>query len=118
MFAYVLLILFSIQSFEPILIGLNFKLNQDFYASICENKDKPELECKGCCHLKKQLSKNEEEKSTKDKQINKKQQQLYIQEVYLNIRNIDLYLKGEPYASFKTFITSQYSYDVFHPPRT
>jgi len=26
-------------SFEPILIGLNFKLNQDFYASICENKD-------------------------------------------------------------------------------
>ena len=117
MFAYVLLILFSIQSFEPILIGLNFKLNQDFYASICENKDKPELECKGCCHLKKQLSKNEEEKSTKNKQINKKQQ-LYIQEVYLNIRNTDLHLNGMPYASFKGFFASLYYYDIFHPPRT
>ncbi len=114
---YLLLILFSIQGFEQVLIRLNFKLNQDFYASICENKDKPELECNGCCHLKKQLKQSEEEKSSKEKQVNKREQQLYIQDINLNILNAGLHMKNKVYSSLNVFFTGLYYYDIFHPPR-
>ncbi len=118
LFVYLLLILFSLQSFEQVLIRLSFKLNQDYYASICENKDKPELECIGYCHLKKQLTKSEEEKASKEKQVNKKEQQLYIQDIDINIRNAGLYTKNKSYSLLIVFFTSLYYYDIFHPPRT
>lgn len=92
-------------------------MNQDFYASICENKDKPELECNGCCHLKKQLKQSEEEKSSKEKQVNKKEQQLYIQDIELNIPNVSLHIKNKAYSSLRVFFTSLHYYNIFHPPR-
>jgi hypothetical protein len=92
-------------------------LNQDFYASICENKDKPELECNGNCHLKKQLKQKEEEKPSKEKQINKKEQQLYIQDVNFNICSVGLHIKNKANSLLNIFFTSLYHYDIFHPPR-
>ena len=92
-------------------------MNQDFYASICENKDNPELECNGCCHLKKQLKQSEEEKSSKEKQVNKKEQQLYIQDIDLNIPNVSLHIKNKDYSLLRVFFTSLHHYDIFHPPR-
>lgn len=67
LFTYLLLLLFSFQTFEIAFIVMNFKVNQDFFAQICENKDKPEMECNGKCHLKKQIKKQEEQKSKKEK---------------------------------------------------
>ena len=41
-----------------------FKLNQDFIANeLCINKEKPELNCHGKCHLNNELKKNNNENS-------------------------------------------------------
>jgi len=45
----------------PLLIYAHFKANQQELADkYCENKAKPELECNGQCHLKKEIAKAEE----------------------------------------------------------
>ena len=64
--------LFTTTIVSPMLtIGL-FYANQDsIVEKHCENKDKPSLNCKGHCYLKKQLSSNKE-KSSQQKSINLK----------------------------------------------
>ena len=43
------------------------KLNQNFIIeNLCINRDKPELECNGKCHLQKQLKSVDDEKNEKD----------------------------------------------------
>ena len=112
-----MLVLFSRQSFEQIIIRLNFRLNQDYYAPICENKDRTELECNGCYHLKKQLIETKKENSNQEKQIAEKRQRLYVQEVNLDFRTDGLSIKERTNSSFIESFPFLYSYDIFHPPR-
>jgi hypothetical protein len=50
-----------LQSFSKSLIMLEFRVNRDYIAEVlCVNKDKPQLQCNGKCHLKKQLEKDNE----------------------------------------------------------
>jgi len=92
-------------------------LNQDYYASICTNKDKPELECNGCCHLEKQLVQNEEEKSSKEKILVKKVFELVIPNDLLDAQRSDFKARENDYLEFNQFCPSLYYYDIFHPPR-
>lgn len=46
----------------PIMPVYNHVVNYDYIVeNLCENKDKPELSCKGKCFLKKELSKTEKQ---------------------------------------------------------
>ena len=115
-FTYLLLFLFSIQSFETAIISLNFNLNQEFFASICDNKDKPEMNCNGKCHLKKQIKKHEKEKSDQ-KNLTQKEFELFIQ-------CLDILKEKQVISNQKHLISyteslhiSQYFFDVFHPPK-
>lgn len=58
----ILIILLALQAFYPLAIHTYYYANKNFIAStLCENKSKPELQCKGKCHLKKLLKEAEEE---------------------------------------------------------
>lgn len=35
---------------------LNYAVNHEYYLEHCENKAKPELECDGCCQVKKEVA--------------------------------------------------------------
>lgn len=117
LFTYLLLLLFSFHTFEMAFIVLNFKINQDFFAEICENKDKPEMKCNGKCHLKKQIKKQGEEKSKKEKIKVEKE----IQNCILN--------RGRLLPQPKTQIADASCFykfnhkprsgitDIFHPPK-
>lgn len=51
-----------IQPMYRISILANFYLNRDYIAEVlCINKDKPELQCAGSCHLSKQLQQADEQ---------------------------------------------------------
>lgn len=114
---YLLIILFSIQSFELVLIRLNFKLNQDFFAAICINKDKPEMHCNGQCHLKKQIQQHEEENSSKEKLVNEKEFQMFIQNITSDVLKPILSPVLKHSSGLKRLHTSQLCFDIFHPPR-
>jgi hypothetical protein len=55
-----LVVLFS--PLQKVWLVVSFQLNQEYIAkTLCENKAKPQLQCEGKCHLKKQLQKAEQE---------------------------------------------------------
>ena len=65
-FFYLLYLLAMVKPLAPI---IEYYANYDYIATeLCENKDKPYLECNGKCYLEKQLNKtnhtNHEHKST------------------------------------------------------
>lgn len=48
----------GLKTVLPLYIYADFKLRQaEITAAFCENLDKPELECNGQCHLKKEIAK-------------------------------------------------------------
>lgn len=54
--ALVLVLLSLSAGFEPVLVRSLFALRQDFVVThLCENHDRPELQCNGKCFLKKQM---------------------------------------------------------------
>ena len=59
-FSIIMTILFLLVSFQQALIIVHFKLNQQaIEREFCVNKAKPELQCHGKCHVKKELEKSE-----------------------------------------------------------
>ena len=60
--SYFFFIILTLHTFSQLVVVGSFLYNQDFIAlNFCENVDKPELECNGKCHLKKELKKDTEE---------------------------------------------------------
>ncbi|WP_254529959.1 MULTISPECIES: hypothetical protein [unclassified Sphingobacterium] len=55
-----LMLLSVLVGFQQAIIVMHFKLNQEkIEMAYCENKNKPEMQCHGLCHLKKQLEDQE-----------------------------------------------------------
>lgn len=48
---------------KPVFPILDFVINYDAIQELCINKDKPELQCNGTCHLKKELAKTAEDEN-------------------------------------------------------
>jgi len=59
-FSILMTMLFLLVSFQQTLLIVHFKLNQkEIEKEFCVNKAKPQLQCHGKCHLKKDLEKSE-----------------------------------------------------------
>ncbi|MFD2940111.1 hypothetical protein [Flavobacterium notoginsengisoli] len=59
-FSITMIILLLLVSFQQALIIVHFKLNQqNIEKEFCVNKAKPQLQCHGKCHLKKELEKSD-----------------------------------------------------------
>ena len=64
---YIFIISLSLHTSSQLFIYMSFWLNQNFIAQhLCENRDKPELNCHGTCHLKKEIKKDEQQKQQHD----------------------------------------------------
>lgn len=56
------------QTFQTAIVEADFYINQEWIAaSLCENKDKPEMECEGHCQLKKKLEKKDKQSDTQER---------------------------------------------------
>ncbi len=54
-----------VQTFHIGIIETEFYINQDkIAATLCENKDKPQMQCHGSCQLKKELEKQNKKATT------------------------------------------------------
>lgn len=108
-------ILFLLVSFQQALIVVYFKLNQqDIEKEFCENKARPELQCHGKCHLKKELEKSEKN----DLELNsifKKIDMLQNQNFELPVRILKIINtnKGTIYKEFGHF---EPCLEIFVPP--
>jgi len=99
-----------------VLITVNFKINQEFFATICANKDNPEMQCNGKCHLKKQIQQHEEE-SSKENQITEKENQLFFQNKSDSTNTSAISSSEKRLSYLEPLYSTQHFFDVFHPPK-
>lgn len=113
-----LLSLFLFSQVYNSAVWVNYELHMaEITEAFCENTDKPELNCKGTCHLKKQIIQTDQSNSTESPIA------VYINEIQLfpNSSESGLNKPVDDSFSHQTFFGETYSYlqsiSVFHPPK-
>lgn len=114
------LIIVMIFLVRPVLPVLEYIINYDFIvAELCENRDKPVLECNGKCHLMKELAKaSEDEKPLSEKKTLHLQTELLFLEPVNNV-SIAIqynYAKKSKIIPYSNLYSSINSFSIFHPP--
>ena len=106
---------------KPILPVLSYFINYEYITNeLCENQDKPEMECNGKCHLKKELAKasSEESSTSKDKKsVNKQEIEVlfYQSAIYFEIKKSVYYVDVISTYYFNNYFHLNSS-QIFHPP--
>lgn len=94
----------------------NYMVNTELYEAMCINKDNPEMECHGKCHLSDEMKESEsEKKSTPLLEINLKDYP--IGNVHFVV--LDELIPSE--VKHQVIPTKEYSFHIekfiFHPPK-
>ena len=98
-----------------------YRVNQDYIAkNLCENRDKPMLDCNGQCYLAKQLKAAEEKEQKSNSERLEK-----MPEVVLAFQAIQPIFSAsfvpvpvvEDHFATPAFVLSDDSKGLFHPPR-
>lgn len=105
---------------RPVFPAVEYVARFDYIKNeLCVNKDKPELECNGTCHLKKELAKAAQEDNPKDKlrPFSLDHQLVYIQNLYTEFL-VSLPLTDDVTSVFSYRGSYNFSYSsfIFKPP--
>lgn len=105
---------------RPILPYLDYAINKDYIAEeLCENKEKPELQCDGKCHLAKEVKKVSEEKPTSNKPKKKKKdadKPIYLQKEFEDRSSAESFSTELKAANGFKLKPSRGFYDISLPP--
>lgn len=114
--APIFLSVFLMYTFSQVVIMLNYVINYEYISEVlCENKDKPELDCHGKCHLEKELKKDEQRKTDETRAINEIA-------LYLSFHTVEAVLKTIPAERendvflYQSEHSNEHIHSVFHPP--
>lgn len=117
---HILFFTLLLQTFSGYLLKADYVLNQRLYEERCENKERPQLKCKGKCQLsKKMLEAEKEEQKQQGKSGNKAGADEVIAFVsFLRFRFFNVYASSE-YAVLRNvhFLSTGFGNAVFQPPR-
>ena len=107
---------FLAQTFNRAVIVLDFYANRTYIAAnLCENKDKPQMNCCGKCQLKKRLNKEDNKDKQAPERRNSNEEVLSSKSFFASVEVIKIIEKKIfPDQDIKT--TFDISTDFFHPP--
>jgi hypothetical protein len=119
-FFVLLLLSFLAQTFGTNWLLADYYANTSKYASYCENKQKPELKCKGKCQMMKRIK--EEEQKDKENPERKAETKIETTVYFRSSKEIlpTAERNSEPVTRFFSYtegVTLHRSATVFHPPR-
>ncbi|SDW43930.1 hypothetical protein SAMN05216556_105154 [Aequorivita viscosa] len=108
---------------KPFWPVMDYMVNYDYIVNnLCENRDKPELNCDGKCYLSKELAK--EAGADENNPLNNKNSKTEIPQVIIleNISDFQLafipdIIAPEKVGYTSVFHTSLYVSKILHPPR-
>ena len=117
LFSYLLSTLILYNSLRVTFTYAYYELDPvGFIEKLCENKDKPELQCNGKCHLKKVTESIPSEKNEPTQLIDFKELLLYTQE--LHKYNLSFNINTEKAAfNYKNLYAYKGLNDCFRPPQ-
>jgi hypothetical protein len=122
-FAIFFLCLYTLVLFKPLFPFIDYALNKDYIAkNLCENRNKPKMNCNGKCHLMKQLKKAGSEESTpvnNSSQKNSSQEEniTHVAGIFIFNFNQTVSVKNIFSSHSQNYIPAPYSKGVFHPPQ-
>jgi hypothetical protein len=115
--SYLLILLTLCSGFTKFYFYVGYELNKTYISTtLCENRDKSQLDCKGKCFLKKKISQAEKQEQKQERSGSKSffNDHFLISQYRFRsiIRQTDVYVPS-PAPSYD-FLNSQ---AVFHPPQ-
>ena len=117
-FGIFLLSLFLFSQVYNTAVWVNYELNIEVITEeFCENTDKPELNCLGSCHLKKQIITTDQSNPVDTPNT------LYLNEIQLfpSSNDSELHQPLKNAITHNTYFGVSYSYlkgqSIFHPPQ-
>ncbi len=109
-----------LQTFGRNILLADYFIRTSAYAANCENKQKPELKCKGKCQMMKKMQ--EEEEKNKENPERRAENKLETS-VLINKEFFPFYLSSPEQKSDKWSFThaighvNHHAFSIFHPPR-
>jgi hypothetical protein len=106
------------QTFNQGLIFLDYQLNKScIAATLCENRDKPQMKCEGKCYLCKRL-KNEEKKDqdNPERRAENKFESIPFQSEFALSHPVPRIITTH-YPSFEESANNAFTPSFFHPPQ-
>jgi hypothetical protein len=94
-----------------------FKSNQAYIAStLCENRDRPALNCQGKCYLMKKLKEAEDKEKKQENQTQKKASVdlFFLNETVAPVLAIAIPVQKKP--SIQKFTLPEFDREIAHPP--
>ena len=122
-FAIFFLCVYSLVLLKPLLPFVDYAINKEYIAkNLCENRNKPKLNCNGKCHLMKQLKKagaeTPEDGNTTKGSSNQEENCFHITSLFVFNTTILTSQSNNSYIhTFKSTLPSNYLKDIFHPPQ-
>jgi len=117
-FSIIFTILIIINSVRVSLTYLYYELDPiGFIEVLCENQDKPELQCNGKCHLKKVAESQDENRKTSESITNFKELILYTGTTLVYEFGTNMDEKKQNPIDYKNLYSFIETNDCFHPPR-
>lgn len=117
MIALFLLSVFLLQTFDSVLVYAQYLLNREFIAAtLCENRDMPEMQCDGKCYLRKQLQQHHEEKDSPASPREERRDVTLFSPVS---EPLAVFIKAPSRAwesLYQPVFSEKHTHAVFHPP--
>lgn len=113
----ILILLMLAQTFSQWLIVMDYEINKDYIAKVlCENKNRPQLKCKGKCQMMKKLA--EEEKQQQSSELKAGNQSLIVSSTahFASLQKPAVSESFIDYQELPVPHTVTRSYAIFHPP--
>lgn len=103
------------QAYMP---HVNYWMNRDYISSVlCENKDKPELQCNGKCHLKKEIQANADDQN-EGQEVSSRMMVEFYQTSEVNLEFISaLDTDADEFCDYCEPVEAGFSSSIFHPPQ-
>lgn len=88
-----------------------------FVERLCENQEKPEMQCNGKCHLKKVAESQNKNEKAPENLIDFKELQLYIQIIETHKDRANYQIRTKGIVNYNNLYKFSSSTEFFHPPR-
>ncbi len=117
--AVLLMLAFTVQTFNQGLIVFGFYANQDAIAKkLCVNRARPKMHCNGKCQLMKKMQeeeKKDQENSTR--KIENKTDIVFTQASYASIHHEIDQVTSPGFLLYNEPLVGSFWVDIFHPPQ-
>ncbi|HKC67364.1 MAG TPA: hypothetical protein VKG26_03990 [Bacteroidia bacterium] len=122
-FAIFFLCVYSLVLLKPLFPFIDYAINKEYIAkNLCENRNKPKLNCNGKCHLMKQLKKSSadvpSDGNTTKGSSNQEENCVHVASLFsFNTELVNSQPNNSYIRTFKSTLPSNYLKDIFHPPQ-